>query len=261
MKASPFAGTAQYYARYRLPYPKELIDDLIAEFRLDRRGRLLDLGCGPGILTLPLRHALQEAVGLDSEPDMIEEAGRQAEAAGATNVRWLCMPAEEISAQLGVFRLVTCGSSFHWMDRGRVLQLSHSLLSDDGGIAVINGAPRWWDGPEPWHAELTRLVRKWLGQERRAGGEKFAHPEERHEQLLARSPFVRLKRKEYTREHVWDFDSLVGHLYSRSFAAPPLFGDNAPAFERDLREALFAISPEGRFTEKVRVEALLAWKR
>jgi hypothetical protein len=32
---SLFAGTAAYYTRYRVPYPPELIADIVVHFRLD----------------------------------------------------------------------------------------------------------------------------------------------------------------------------------------------------------------------------------
>src|SRR5215813_11030659 len=43
-----FAGTAPYYVRYRVPYPAELLQDLVARASLTGKGRLLDLACGPG---------------------------------------------------------------------------------------------------------------------------------------------------------------------------------------------------------------------
>jgi hypothetical protein len=45
---SLFAGTAYCYARYRAPYPPELIADIVAHFELDRADRLLDLAAGRG---------------------------------------------------------------------------------------------------------------------------------------------------------------------------------------------------------------------
>lgn len=51
---SLYAGSAAYYARGRVPYPPELATLLAAELGLDGSGRLLDVGCGPGSLTLLL---------------------------------------------------------------------------------------------------------------------------------------------------------------------------------------------------------------
>jgi trans-aconitate methyltransferase len=257
---SLFAGTAWYYARYRLPYPDQLIRDIAGEFSLDRRGRLLDLGCGPGTVALRFHDLFEEIIGVDPDPDMIVEAARQSEAAGAGNAQWLCMPAESISGELAPVRLVTLGASFHWMDQDRVLRLSHSLLSDNGGIAVF-AMPGIWDGPDPWHQEVTRVVKRWLGDERRAGGGTFAHSEERWEQLLERSPFVRIKQREHHFDHVWTVDAVIGLLYSTSFAAKPLFGDAAGAFEEDVRNALLHLDPEGTIQEEIVAESLLAWKR
>ncbi len=252
---SPFRGTAWYYARYRLPYPDELINHVIAEFHLDGRGHLLDVGCGPGTVALRLRGAFEEVVGIDADPEMIEEAHRQGEAVGAANARWLCMPAEEISSELGTFRLVTCGNALHWLDRDRVLQRCHDLLTDDGGIAILAQTPIAWEEKEPWQRELEAVLKKWLGDKRRAGaGERF-------EQTLARSSFRSVKCREHRAHHVRTVDSIIGHLYSTSFAARPLLGDDAPAFEQDVRSALVGVTPDGLFPEEVVTQSLLAWKR
>lgn len=257
---SLFAGTAWYYARYRLPYPHELIRDIAEEFSLDGGGRLLDLGCGPGSAALRFHELFEEVVGVDPDPDMIAEAGRQSEAAGVGNARWLCMAAESISGELAPVRLVMFGSSLHWMDQDRVLGTSHRLLSDHGGIAIF-GMPGEWGGPEPWQQEATKVVKRWLGNERRAGSGMFAHPEERWEQVLERSPFVRIKRREYRFDHVWTAEAIIGFLYSTSFAARHLFGDATTAFEEEVRSALLHLNPEGTFREEIVAESLLAWKR
>jgi hypothetical protein len=41
-------GAAKYYERYRVPYPQEVFDWIVNEYRLDGCGRLLDGGCGTG---------------------------------------------------------------------------------------------------------------------------------------------------------------------------------------------------------------------
>src|ERR1700685_1264906 len=49
-----FEGTAEYYAVGRPPYSAQLADTMARELSLDGAGQLLDVGCGPGVLELPL---------------------------------------------------------------------------------------------------------------------------------------------------------------------------------------------------------------
>ena len=62
------------------------------EAGVDRRGRLLDVGCGPGILAIRLARLFDAVVALDPDADMLTEGtktrsardiARQAEALGA----------------------------------------------------------------------------------------------------------------------------------------------------------------------------------
>jgi tRNA/tmRNA/rRNA uracil-C5-methylase (TrmA/RlmC/RlmD family) len=84
-----FEGAAWYYARYRPQYPPILFDLLTEKFQLNGKGRLLDLGCGAGLIAIPLWHHFQEVIGLDPDPDMLQEAQQQALAVGATNISWV----------------------------------------------------------------------------------------------------------------------------------------------------------------------------
>jgi hypothetical protein len=51
---SLFAGAAGYYEQGRLPYAPGLADAFADSLGLDRQGRLLDVGCGPGTVALRL---------------------------------------------------------------------------------------------------------------------------------------------------------------------------------------------------------------
>jgi len=56
-----YAGSAPHYVTGRMPYPPSLADAIRDELGLDGTGRLLDVGCGPGSLTLLLaRYVLGE---------------------------------------------------------------------------------------------------------------------------------------------------------------------------------------------------------
>jgi len=59
-----FLGTAAYYTSGRPPYSGDLVPTLVAEARLDGSGRLLDVGCGPGSLSLALANHVEDVIGL-----------------------------------------------------------------------------------------------------------------------------------------------------------------------------------------------------
>jgi ubiquinone/menaquinone biosynthesis C-methylase UbiE len=125
-----FAGAAAYYDRGRLPNAPGLTDAFENAFGLDGRGRLLDIGCGPGTVTLPLAGLFQEVVGLDADTGMIQEARRLASERGVMNARWVERRAEELPADLGRFNVVTFAASFHWMDRPVVARIVRGMGVD-----------------------------------------------------------------------------------------------------------------------------------
>ena len=53
-KPRRFRSAAAYYARYRIPYPPELIARVAREANLSPGDRVLDLGCGPAMLGIAL---------------------------------------------------------------------------------------------------------------------------------------------------------------------------------------------------------------
>ena len=65
-----YLGSAAHYRYGRPAYSPELEAVLTQETGLDGNGRLLDVGCGPGVLTIRLAHLFTQAVGLD--PDAAE---------------------------------------------------------------------------------------------------------------------------------------------------------------------------------------------
>jgi len=114
--ASPFAGTARYYDRFRAPYAPAAFDFIVETFGLGRGSRALDLGCGPGSMAIPLSRAVAEVVAVDPDAGMIAEGRRLAASMGRLNIRWLQSRAEDLSPGAGPFRVATIGQAFHWED-------------------------------------------------------------------------------------------------------------------------------------------------
>jgi len=253
-----FAGTAGYYARYRFDYPVQIAQIIGSAFGLDGKGRLLDAGCGTGKLTFLLKPLFEQAVGVDRSAGMLTEAERQAKSQGITGIRWVVSPAEDAGADLGEFRLVSCGDAFHWMDRDKALTAWHGLLEQRGGLAVVGAGGGSASGPEPWQVAMWEVIHRHLGPRRR-NAEWQERTTKRHEEVIRESGLFRLVSLGHV-EHtgVRDFDSVLGFLYSTSFCNKSLLGDKVPRFEEDLRRSLLHVEPSGRFAEPLRAEYILA---
>ena len=74
----PFRTAARYYGA-RAPYSRELRPALSARLGWNGEGRLLDVGCGPGVLALELASSFAEVVGVDPEEAMLSEGRAMAE--------------------------------------------------------------------------------------------------------------------------------------------------------------------------------------
>jgi len=134
---SLFAGAARYYEQGRLPYAPGLAEAFCRSLALDGRGRLLDVGCGPGIVALRLAPLFEAVVGLDPDAGMLAEAASAAAARGIANTTWVRLRAEDLPAGLGRFRAVTFAASFHWMDRPRVAAAVATMLDDGGAVVQV----------------------------------------------------------------------------------------------------------------------------
>lgn len=251
-----YRGSAAYYVQGRPAYSRALASTLAAEIGLDGSGRLLDVGCGPGVITTELADRFEEAIGLDPDPDMLRVAADRAVAAGLSNIRWVQALAEDIrTLDLGRFRLVTFAQSFHWTDRERVAEAVFEILEPGGALALIGHTPEGRPRPPgpgyppiP-HDAIRALIDHYLGPGRRAGQGYASQQTERHEDVLARTRFNN-PRSIFCAgraDIVQDIDGVLANYLSMSFAAPHLFGERRAQFEADVRRELAARSPSGLF--------------
>jgi SAM-dependent methyltransferase len=263
-----YAGSAAYYAAGRVAYPARTPGALQAKLGLDGRGRLLDVGCGPGSLTLLLAPLFEEAVGVDADPDMIEAAGAAARAAGITNTRWVRMRAEELPGGLGRFRLVTFAQSFHWFDRPRVARTVHGMLEPGGACVQVHATThRGLPGedplphPRPPHDEIAELVARYLGPLRRAGRHTLGSGTPSGEDRILRAAGFGRPERVVVEAGTVDRteDEVVASVFSLSSSTPHLLGDRRAEFERDLRALLRRASPGRIFSERMREVALEVW--
>ncbi|MFH8342356.1 class I SAM-dependent methyltransferase [Streptomyces sp. AM6-12] len=265
-----FAGAAEHYERGRLPYAPGLVPLLAGALPADGRGRLLDVGCGPATVTVPLAALFREAVGIDPDPEMIRAAERRAAAAGvARRTRWVRLRAEELPAGLELFDAVVFAQSFHWTDRARVARTVGGMLRPGGALlhlADLKGERHPAAGspyPAVPRESIAALVREYLGPVRRAGRGLLPRGTPGDEaEILAAAGFLGPERHVVPGGRVLErtADDVVAWTLSHSSSTPPLFGPRLGAFEADLRALLAGVSPAGRFAERVPSTEVFIWR-
>jgi ubiquinone/menaquinone biosynthesis C-methylase UbiE len=257
-----FRGTAWYYARFREKYPREFFDLIKSKFALSKSDRILDLGCGTGEIAIPICESVKEVVAMDPEPEMLAEGMNQAAMQGVRNIVWIEGGSEDLSIinNIGRFKLVTMGTSFHWMDRGKTLEELYEMIIGGGGIAIAGNTSIWTNAQKDWQKAARTIITKWLGEERRAGSSVYQVSPKPHEQIVKESKFNRIEMW----KHHWvassTLDSVVGNLYSTSFVNPYVLGSKKEAFEKDLCETLLRVNPSGAFSSEGDLEVIWAWK-
>ncbi|MEU5913294.1 class I SAM-dependent methyltransferase [Micromonospora sp. NPDC047527] len=265
-----YAGSASHYSVGRMPYPPSLVEAVGKELDLDGTGRLLDVGCGPGSLTLLFAPRFEAAVGVDADRGMIDEARRRAAEAGATTVEWRHLRAESLPADLGTFRVVTFAQSFHWMDRPLVARRVRDMLAPDGAwVHVHANTHQGVTGddllphPRPPWQQIDELVASYLGPVRRAGqGWLPAGTPGGEDEIMRQAGFTDPTRIEVDPAMVVErsVDEVMSAVFSLSSSAPHLFGEQFPAFEADLRHLLMTAARDGLFAERRREVAVSIWR-
>lgn len=259
-----YAGSAPYYACGRVSYPPELADTLRDALSLDGNGRLLDVGCGPGSLTLLLAPLFAEAVGVDADAAMLAEAARRAVEQGVDNAVWARLRAEELPAGLGAFDVATFAQSFHWMDQPRVAAAVRGMLSPGGAWVHVHATTHagvGGDSPAPYD-RIDELVAGYVGTVRRAGLGWLPHGTATgEEEVMVDAGFSGPARLQVPGRAIErSEDEIVASVFSRSSSAPHLFGERLAEFEHELRELLRDASPQGRFGEITREIELVIWR-
>jgi SAM-dependent methyltransferase len=226
------------------------------ELGLDGHGRMLDVGCGPGILAIRLARFFDEVIGLDPDADMLAEGRRAASDLGIDKITWTHATAEELpAASPGPFRLVTFGQSFHRVDEAYVAEAVYDMLEPDGAVAMIahsvegRRVPESPGFPPIPHDEMRALVKHYLGSLERNGSGFAAPRSHTWQDILAASHFGEVDElfAPGVPNLLRNIDTVISGYLSMSWSAPHLYGDRLDEFVAEARNILEPRSRDGLF--------------
>jgi ubiquinone/menaquinone biosynthesis C-methylase UbiE len=114
-----FSQQAAGYRRLTAAVPSDRSAALRAQIRPDRQDTLLEVCCGPGLLTLDLAPHVGHATGLDLTPAMLEQARQMQQQRGISNVEWVSGDTGSLPFEADRFSLVLCSAAFHHLQNPR----------------------------------------------------------------------------------------------------------------------------------------------
>ena len=247
----PFIGTARDYSVYRVPYPKSLIDELTTHTELTGVGKLLDLGCGPGRLTLLLSDYFAQCIAVDPEPEAVAFGEKQAIAEGIENVAWIVDSSETVELSSNEFELITIGEAFHRMNRPLVTKKSFGWLKRGAWIALL-WQDHMWHSDELWARTMVDIINRWIRKKLPTRQEDLsARSRDPFENHLISNGFESITQKLFEVNFKWNIESLIGFLRSTSFASQARLAEKFNNLETELRLQLPLCNPSGVYDEVI----------
>ena len=152
-----FNGTADFYFRYRPTYPEELMDTITKETGLNPKWVVADIGSGTGILsTLFIEHGNQVKC-VEPNDEMRQKSLEILSTRG--KVEFIKGTGENTNLPDSSVDLVTCGQSFHWLDRRLAKKEFTRILRGRKWVALV-----WNDRvnePGTFTGEYESVVRRY----------------------------------------------------------------------------------------------------
>ena len=137
-----FTFQAAAYAKAQPINNEEILQRILAACDPQSGDEVLDVACGPGILTCALAQRTRHATGIDLTPAMLEQARRLQAEQTLENLAWMEGDVTHLPFADAAFSLVTSRYAFHhFADPLVVLREMKRVCRSGGRIVVIDTAP------------------------------------------------------------------------------------------------------------------------
>ena len=147
-----FEDAAQLYDEVRPRYPEEIVEHIIAFAALPAHGRVFEVGCGTGQMTLPFAQRGYTVVALDQGERLAALAAQHCQP--YPQVRVVPCAFETWQDVPGGYDLFLSAQAFHWISPAYGLARAAELLKAGGTIALVWRLDRsqgsaFWQATEP----------------------------------------------------------------------------------------------------------------
>lgn len=134
-QARPFATSATIRNQ-------EILDRILQMAGPQSDDTVLDVACGPGLLTCAFAHVVRQATGSDLTPAMLEQAKIVQREQGLSNVKWEIGDATALPYKDGEFSIVTTRFTFHhFLDPLAALKEMKRVCRPGGKVVVTDSSP------------------------------------------------------------------------------------------------------------------------
>ncbi len=137
-----FTRQAQPFATSPAIRNREILDRILQMAEPHPDDTVLDVACGPGLLTCAFAHVVRQATGCDLTPAMLEQAKIVERDQGLTNVKWEIGDAIALPYKDGEFSIVATRFTFHhFLDPLAALKEMRRVCRPGGKVVVADSSP------------------------------------------------------------------------------------------------------------------------
>jgi SAM-dependent methyltransferase len=204
--AASFDADVENYENARPAYPAELFAHLSLVAGIGPGSRVLEIGAGPGLATLPLLDLGASVVAVEPGDNMAARLKARTQHRDCTIVH---APFEAAEVH-GPFDAAVAATAFHWVDPSIGIRKIAGLLRRDGWLAL------WWnvhrrsgnDADQNWERAIRPIVERFqTGEELAQQPHGFA-VDERRAEITAGDLFEFVDHRRFEWPHTHDAASL-----------------------------------------------------
>ncbi len=130
-----FNKAPSIYDSSRKGYSNKIFSDIIKESKINKKSRILDIGCGSGLSTIPLGKIGYKITGIDTSKNLIDLAKENSKQ--YKNINYTLGSFENSKLRKDQFNLLISGQAFHWLDKKTKYKKCFNILKKDGFLAIF----------------------------------------------------------------------------------------------------------------------------